>query len=96
MLIKVVINGLIWNIFTILIMLNFTLFLENLEVAMDAAGVPVNKEVTASVGANTEVQSAYTERIRMFGRSGLDTHPDFCPNRYPNASKFFYDHNNPN
>lgn len=69
---------------------------KNLEVAMDAAGVPVNKEVTASVGADTEVQNAYTERIRTFGRSGLDTHPDFNPNRYPNASKFFYDHNNPN
>lgn len=70
--------------------------LENLEVAMGAAGVAVNKEVTASVGADTSVQNAYTERIRAFGRSGIETHPDFCPVRYPNASKFFYDHNHPN
>lgn len=70
--------------------------LENLEVAMGAAGVAINKEVTASVGADTAVQTAYTERIRTSGRSGLDTHPDFCPDRYPNATKFFYDHNHPN
>lgn len=61
---------------------------------MGAAGVTIKKEVTATVGADTEVQNAYTERIKTFGRSsGLDTHPDYCPNRYPNASKFFYDHN---
>ncbi|XP_050431835.1 large proline-rich protein BAG6 isoform X2 [Adelges cooleyi] len=69
---------------------------KNLEVAMGAAGVAVNKEVTASVGADTAVQNAYTERIRTFGRSGLDTHPDFSPDRYPNASKFFYNHNRQN
>jgi len=69
---------------------------KNLEVAMGAAGVAVNKEVTTSVGADTGVQNAYTERIRKFGRSGIETHPDFCPDRYPNASKFFYDHNHPN
>lgn len=63
---------------------------------MGTAGVTINKEVTESIGADTEVQSAYTERIRTFGRIGLDTHPDFCPDRYPNASKFFYGHNNPN
>jgi len=70
--------------------------LENLEMAMGTAGVVINKKVTASVGADTEVQNAYTEHIRMFGRSGLDTHPDFCPDHYPNTSKFFYDHNPPN
>lgn len=63
---------------------------------MGAAGVTINKEVTASVGADTAVQSAYTERIRTYGRSGLDTHPDFSPDRYPNASKFFYNHNHQN
>ncbi|XP_025206155.1 large proline-rich protein bag6-B isoform X2 [Melanaphis sacchari] len=68
----------------------------NLEVAMGAAGVAINTEVITSAGADTAVQNAYTERIRTFGRSGLDTHPDFCPIRYPNASKFFYDHNHPN
>uniref|UniRef100_A0A2S2PR33 Large proline-rich protein BAG6 n=1 Tax=Schizaphis graminum TaxID=13262 RepID=A0A2S2PR33_SCHGA len=69
---------------------------KNLEVAMGAAGVAINTEVITSAGADTAVQNAYTERIRTFGRSGLDTHPDFCPIRYPNASKFFYDHNHPN
>ncbi|CAH1726122.1 large proline-rich protein bag6-B isoform X2 [Aphis gossypii] len=69
---------------------------KNLEVAMGAAGVAINTEVITSAGADTAVQNAYTERIRTFGRSGLDTHPDFCPTRYPNASKFFYDHNHPN
>lgn len=72
------------------------MFLENLEVAMGAAGVAINTEVITSAGADTAVQNAYTERIRTFGRSGLDTHPDFCPIRYPNASKFFYNHNHPN
>lgn len=61
---------------------------------MGAAGVAVKKEVTTSVGADTAVQNAYTERIRTFGRSGLDMHPDFSPDRYPNASKFFYDRPN--
>ncbi|XP_050542596.1 large proline-rich protein bag6-A isoform X2 [Daktulosphaira vitifoliae] len=69
---------------------------KNLEVAMGAAGVAINKEVTASVGADSAVQNAYTERIRTYGRSGLDTHPDFSPDRYPNASKFFYNHNHQN
>ncbi|XP_022176814.1 large proline-rich protein bag6-A isoform X1 [Myzus persicae] len=69
---------------------------KNLEVAMGAAGVAINTEVITSAGADTAVQNAYTERIRTFGRSGLDTHPDFCPTRYPNASKFFYDHNHQN
>jgi hypothetical protein len=69
---------------------------KNLEVAMGAAGVAINTEVITSAGADTAVQNAYTERIRTFGRSGLDTHPDFCPTRYPNASKFFYNHNHPN
>lgn len=59
---------------------------------MGAAGVAVNKEVTASVGADTGVQNAYTERIRTLGRTGIETHPDFSPDQYPNASKFFYDH----
>lgn len=72
------------------------MYLENLEVAMGAAGVAINKEVTANVGADTAVQNAYTERIKTLGRSGLDTHPDFTPDRYPNASKFFYDRNRPN
>jgi len=44
------------------------LCLESLEVAMGTAGVTINKEVTESIGADTEVQSAYTERIRTFGR----------------------------
>lgn len=70
--------------------------LDNLEVAMGAAGVSINKELTANVGADAAVQNAYTERIKILGRSGLDTNPDFCPDRYPNASKFFYDHNRPN
>ncbi|VVC43920.1 Hypothetical protein CINCED_3A020784 [Cinara cedri] len=69
---------------------------KNLEVAMGAAGVTINKEVTATVGADAAVQNAYTERIKTLGRSGLDTHPDFSPDRYPNASKFFYDRNRPN
>lgn len=69
---------------------------ENLEVAMGAAGVAINKEVMANVGADRGVQNAYTERIRKFGRNGIETNPDFCPDRYPNASKFFYDHNHPN
>lgn len=66
----------------------------SLENAMGAAGVVVKKELTKSVGADTAVQNAYTERVRKCGRSGLDMHPDFCPDRYPNASKFFY--NRPN
>lgn len=72
------------------------MYLENLEVAMGAAGVDINKEVITSAGADTAVQTAYTERIRTFGRSGLESHPDFCPIRYPNASKFFYDNNHQN
>lgn len=70
------------------------MYLENLEVAMGAAGVTIKKEVTASIAADTEVQSVYTERIRSFGKSELDAHPDFIHDRYPNASKFFYDHPN--
>jgi len=68
------------------------MFLENLEAAMGAAGVAINKEVVTSVGADTAVQNAYTECIRTSGNVRLDTHPDFCPTRYPNASKFFSVH----
>lgn len=67
--------------------------LDNLEVAMGAAGVTINKEVIAIVGADNNVQNAYTERIKSFGRLGLETHPDFTPDRYPNAFKFFCDRN---
>lgn len=67
--------------------------LENLEVAMGAAGVTINKEAIAIVGADINVQHAYSERIKSIGRSGLETHPDFSPDRYPNAFKFFCDHN---
>lgn len=63
---------------------------------MSAAGVTINKEVTAIVGADTAVQNAYSERIRSSGRFGLDTNPDFCHVRYPNASKFFYERARPN
>ncbi|XP_075230242.1 large proline-rich protein bag6-A isoform X2 [Lycorma delicatula] len=66
---------------------------ENMQAAVGAAGVTapgVEVGVVAQgAGADPTLRLAYRDQIRASVRQNLQSHPDYTPDKYPNAAKYF-------
>lgn len=64
-----------------------------MQAAVGAAGVTapgVEVGVVAqSAGADPTLRLAYRDQIRASVRQNLQSHPDYTPDKYPNAAKYF-------
>ena len=71
--------------------LTFVFFVDGVRHAISAAGVSssVTERVIAEAGKDDVLQEAYKEQERICVSADLRSNPDFNPNRFPNAFKYF-------
>ncbi|KAF4518320.1 hypothetical protein B566_EDAN009108 [Ephemera danica] len=62
---------------------------ESLTQAAGAAGVSTTEHLARAAGADTGLQAAYKEEVKKAVSQQLASNPDFTPDRFPNASKYF-------
>lgn len=66
---------------------------ENMQTAVGAAGTNTPGVdagiVSQGAGADPTLRLAYREQIRASVRQNLQSHPDYTPDKYPNAAKYF-------
>lgn len=57
--------------------------------AMGAAGMGAVDGLAESAGTDPALRAAYKEQVRTTVQTTLRTHPDYKPEKYPNAAKLF-------
>jgi hypothetical protein len=57
--------------------------------ALGAAGVPSVDGIADTAGADSSIRAAYREQVRTTVEATLRNHPDYKPDKYPNAAKYF-------
>ncbi|XP_073973226.1 large proline-rich protein BAG6 isoform X2 [Rhodnius prolixus] len=62
---------------------------ESMSSAMGAAGMGAVDGLAESAGTDPALRAAYKEQVRTTVQTTLRTHPDYKPEKYPNAAKLF-------
>lgn len=57
--------------------------------AAGAAGVAGAEQIAQAAGADPTLQAAYKEEVKRSVGQQLASNPDYSPDRFPNASKYF-------
>lgn len=66
-----------------------TVITETVAQAANATGVAGAEQLARAAGADPTIQAAYKEEVKRSVSQQLAANPDFTPERYPNANKYF-------
>ncbi|KAL1117390.1 hypothetical protein AAG570_004716 [Ranatra chinensis] len=66
-----------------------TVISESMASAIGAAGITGGEGIAEAAGCDPGLRAAYRQEVRSSVETTLRSHPDYAPDKYPNAAKYF-------